>query len=444
MGGGSDKCDASSAIVFIVGLVAGTGCIICSKTLFELKAVGISGEEEVFHPQVFQPFVMFFGMLFALPLYLGLEAWKRVRARTDATVRAELDAAPQITLRHLLLLGVPSVFDLASVVLLVSGLMHVPASMWMLLRGGCIVFVALMKQYVLKDALKPHMWAGVGVITLAVCLVGLSPVLNEDSPPSKEGEEAEGGGDGQLGLGLALTIGGTFMQSLQYVYEEKMMSGETKAPPWLLIGMEGFFGTLLSAFVVYPLAGFLPGPDHGSIESLDNTLTMLRHNPTLLKLSVIFCVTVFLLNSFSVLVTFMLSSVWHAILDNFRPISIWAVQLAIYALSDGQHGEQWTRGSYLQLLGLAVMLYGTAVYNGSVPLPGVRPADDDLLAEGDKMASPALSRSPLLTNNRLDLGGGGGMQTSPYAQRERLPVADPMERGGGDSLRYQLMGKGKK
>merc|ERR550537_940712 len=166
-----------------------------------------------------------------------------------------------------------------------------------------------MKQYVLKDALKPHMWAGVGVITLAVCLVGLSPVLNEDSPPSKEGEEAEGGGDGQLGLGLALTIGGTFMQSLQYVYEEKMMSGETKAPPWLLIGMEGFFGTLLSAFVVYPLADFLPGPDHGSIESLDNTLTMLRHNPTLLKLSLIFCVTVFLLNSFSVLVTFMLSSV---------------------------------------------------------------------------------------------------------------------------------------
>ena len=36
------------------------------------------------------------------------------------------------------MLGVPSIFDLASVVLLVSGLMHVPASMWMLLRGGCI------------------------------------------------------------------------------------------------------------------------------------------------------------------------------------------------------------------------------------------------------------------------------------------------------------------
>ena len=32
-----------------------------------------------------------------------------------------------------------------------------------------------------------------------------------------------------------------------------------QAPPWLLIGMEGFFGTLLSVLVVYPLAIYLPG-----------------------------------------------------------------------------------------------------------------------------------------------------------------------------------------
>ena len=34
--------------------------------------------------------------------------------------------------------------------------------------AGCAVFVALMKQYVLHDDLKPHMWAGVIIITLAV------------------------------------------------------------------------------------------------------------------------------------------------------------------------------------------------------------------------------------------------------------------------------------
>jgi hypothetical protein len=31
-----------------------------------------------------------------------------------------------------------------------------------------------------------------------------------------------------------------------------------------------------------------------------------------------------------VLVTFMLSSVWHAILDNFRPITIWGVELWMF------------------------------------------------------------------------------------------------------------------
>eukprot|EP00965_Chrysotila_dentata_P218977 6190871-Pleurochrysis_carterae.AAC.3 len=44
----------------------------------------------------------------------------------------------------------------------------------------------------------------------------------------------------------------------------------------------------------------------------------------------LFCVLVFVLNAFSVLITYMMSSVWHAVLDNFRPVSIWAVQLTLY------------------------------------------------------------------------------------------------------------------
>ena len=99
--------------------------------------------------------------------------------------------------------------------------------LWCGVCGACVcatVFVALMKQYVLRDELKPHMWAGVTIIALAVCLVGASPMIDDKEDDAEEG----GGGDDQLPLGLALTIGGTFMQSLQYVYEEKMMSGDTK------------------------------------------------------------------------------------------------------------------------------------------------------------------------------------------------------------------------
>jgi len=106
--------------------------------------------------------------------------------------------------------------------------------------------------------------------------------------------------------------------------------------------------------------------------------------------------------------------VWHAILDNFRPISIWATQLVIYSFTDGAHGEKWTRGSYLQLAGLGVMLLGTAIYNGTVEIPGMEA--EDLLAKGDHKASPALSRSPLITGNRSP-GSEFGSKTSPYLKR---------------------------
>ena len=439
MGAGERQCDGPAAIIFVIGIVAGTLCIISSKALYEVKAVGVNGEAEPFKASVFETFIMFFGMVFALPLYLVMEGWKRISARNNPEAQAKLAAEPVVTTKMVLSLGIPAIFDLCSVLFLMAGLMHVPASMWQLLRGSSIVFVALMKQFGLNSPLSPAMWVGVMTIMVAVILVGLSAVVaptgdsrrRQLSADASEDEvsAATAGDTGDLLVGIGLTMMGTFMQSLQYAYEEKVMSGDNPAPPWLLIGMEGIFGTALTVAVVYPLAGFLPGTDHGVLENFDNTLAQINDNPNILTLSAIFCLSVFVLNSFSVLVTFMLSAVWHAILDNFRPISIWAVQLLIYQLTDGEHGETWSNGSYLQLGGLAVMLLGTAIYNGSVKVPGL-PADD-LLAKNAPNASPALARSPLLTRNASP-GSEFGSKGSPYAPRAQVDVGG--EKGLADRL----------
>ena len=169
----------------------------------------------------------------------------------------------------------------------------------------------------------------------------------------------------------------------------------------------------------------------GTLENLDNTLAQLNDNPDLIQLSVLFCASVFVLNSFSVLVTFLLSSVWHAILDNFRPISIWAAQLLIYYLSDGTHGECLHKGSYLQLMGLFVMLLGTAIYNGSLSVPGL-PPPDDLLATNAPTSSPALARSPLLTRNASP-GSEFAGKGSPYAPRAQIDA------GGEKGLHQKLV-----
>ena len=217
-----------------------------------------------------------------------------------------------------------------------------------------------------------------------------------------------------------------------------------------------------------PIAWFLPGDDNGSYEDPMNTFSMVYNSRTILGLSLTFCVLVFILNAFSVrhpnhpnpddhpnpqrtcarpsilssfcspppslqvLVTYLMSSVWHAILDNFRPITIWAVQLAVYyCVSDGKYGEAWTAGSWLELGGMALLLVGTAVYNGSLPVPGLTLPGDDLIGTSSAMSSPALSRSPLITLNRaavaLDTSGG-----SPYVQRVQMGEGG----GGGGGMMY--------
>jgi hypothetical protein len=140
--------------------------------------------------------------------------------------------------------------------------------------------------------------------------------------------------------------------------------------------VEGLWGPIICAFVVYPLVYYLPGSDHGSYEDPFNTWAMIMNSKTIQNAFIIYFFAIFLYNFFAVLVTFLLNSVWHAILDNFRPITVWMTDLFIFYVvtSTGDFGEPWTKYSWVQVGGMFVLLYGTAVYNapnaGSVRLEG--------------------------------------------------------------------------
>mmetsp|Transcript_13314 Transcript_13314/g.21456 ORF Transcript_13314/g.21456 Transcript_13314/m.21456 type:complete len:218 (+) Transcript_13314:1-654(+) len=146
------------------------------------------------------------------------------------------------------------------------------------------------------------------------------------------------------------------------------------SPPLLLIGMEGLWGSLLCLIVVYPLVYYIPGDDHGSYEDPFNTFAMFMNSKNIQIAFSIYFFAIFGYNFFAVMVTFMLNSVWHAILDNFRPITVWLTDLFIFYAITSSFGEAWTKWSWIQLSGMAVLLFGTAVYNapnaGSVLLEG--------------------------------------------------------------------------
>jgi drug/metabolite transporter (DMT)-like permease len=246
---------------------------------------------------------------------------------------------------------------------------YIDVSIYQLLRGSGIIFVALMKQYVLRHRLYQFQWVGVVFNLVSVFLVGATAILNSNNDQSKDPNDAL--------LGVVLVMAGAFVQALQFVFEEKVMTlDDDAAPPLLVIGMEGLWGSVLCLFVVYPLVYLLPGSDHGSYEDPFNTWYMLMHSTTLQWAFGIYFFAIFGYNLFAVLVTYSLNSVWHAILDNFRPVTVWCVDMFIYYGMPGLsgHGEAWTPYSWVQMVGMCVLLYGTAIYNapnaGSVKLEG--------------------------------------------------------------------------
>lgn len=226
-----------------------------------------------------------------------------------------------------------------------------------------------MKQYVLGHRLYKFQWVGVVYNLLSVFLVGSTAILNSNDEQAKNSPS-------DAFWGVALVMAGAFVQALQFVFEEKVMTlDDDAAPPLLVIGMEGLWGSFLCLVLVYPVVYYLPGGDHGSYEDPFNTWYMLTHSSTLQVAFGVYFLAIFGYNLFAVLVTYALNSVWHAILDNFRPITVWCVNLFIYyGLPNIDHGEAWTPYSWVQLVGMCVLLYGTAIYNapnaGSVKLEG--------------------------------------------------------------------------
>eukprot|EP00573_Skeletonema_grethae_P002975 CAMPEP_0201687188 /NCGR_PEP_ID=MMETSP0578-20130828/1351_1 /ASSEMBLY_ACC=CAM_ASM_000663 /TAXON_ID=267565 /ORGANISM="Skeletonema grethea, Strain CCMP 1804" /LENGTH=471 /DNA_ID=CAMNT_0048171321 /DNA_START=110 /DNA_END=1525 /DNA_ORIENTATION=- len=397
------NCGLTEVILFLLAIIFGTGCSICSKTMMGLHGTNGTLDEygmptvELFQKPLFQTFGMFVGMMFGLVMHWFVLAFKisfpgydfdqdgvdegdveiptETTSLTTSKMKTESNvdtASKEIPLWMYFFLAIPAIFDLAATALCMMGLQYLDVSIYQMLRGSGIIFVALMKQHVLKDHLHQYHWVGVFWNVVSVVIVGGTAML------------ASGGGDGDEGSnnsnasetfwGVCLLMTGAFVQAVQFVFEEHVMTMDIPAPPLLLIGMEGLWGTILSLCVMYPLGYYFPGSDHGSYEDPFNTWEMFTHSRNIQIAFFIYFFAIFFYNLFAVLVTFQLSSVWHAILDNFRPITVWGTDLFIYYCINPLFGEAWTQWSYLQIFGMGVLLYGTAIYNapngGSLLLEG--------------------------------------------------------------------------
>ena len=88
-----------------------------------------------------------------------------------------------------------------------------------MLRGAAIVFVAILKHFVLKDKLTGFMWVGVGLNVVAILLVGATAT------------SGDGGPDKNPLVGVGLILAGAFVQSLQYARRADRFPRKLAAAP---------------------------------------------------------------------------------------------------------------------------------------------------------------------------------------------------------------------
>eukprot|EP01084_Bolivina_argentea_P021185 39339_1 len=377
-------------ISFILGLVGGTGGSIITKILFTMQAEGINGEMKPFEKPMFLTFIMFCAMTCALPAH-AISNFFQNDGKSKKTV----------SLKVLLWLFLPALFDLAGTNFAQIGLVHTTVSCFQLLRCSVIIVTAILKAFVLKHHLKGYMWAGVGINIVAVIIASLSSFLE---PENADGTSASS--HNPL-LGFIFIMCSCIVQGSQYIFEEQVLD-EHDVPPLIVIGMEGLWGTIMM-LIIAPMLYYAPGSDSGSIENIPEAFYMIQNSSAIKWGVLVFFFTITMYNIFCIYVTAYLSAIWHAILDNFRPLTVWVVDLSIfYWFTKGTYGEGWTSTSWPQALGMVILFIGTAVYNGSIMIPGVDYKEGFIegpVSPGmhvpDSLASSYIGHSPLLRQASL-------------------------------------------
>lgn len=365
-------------------LLTGTLNTLCTKILFTLHSTGVDGTDKLFAKPWWGTWNMLFAMLVVGMVdkaYTSICVRKQAMAVDDNALLPVGKSSEVSYTKKILLVAFPAVFDLLATAFACIGILYIPASVWQMLRGACIIFSALFAVLWLKRRLLSFNILGLVLCVLGVCMVGLANVLGGTA-----GAGSDGGDVGSLAFGMAMVLLAQVVQAAQVVAEEWLMK-DVDLPMFQIVGWEGFWGCLVMLVVVFPLLLFLPGQDEGCMEDTKDTLVMIQNSPDVLLCCLTYVFSCATFNATGIAVTGALSAVHRMMLDASRTTVIWAFGLYVHYNYDSNSlfGEVWTPYSKYQMVGFVVLVCGQAIYGEVLKVPGLKYPD---LAQ-KTMASPA-------------------------------------------------------
>lgn len=320
--------------------------------------------------------------------------------------------------RDILLLALPSIFDLIATILMNVGLLSVTASVYQMMRGAEMLFAAVFAVAFLRRRLNRRHYEGIAACAVGIACVGASSVLGG------EGSSTHPVSTSQMLIGMGLIVLSQAVQAAQLTFEDFFMA-DLSMDPLMIVGFEGVYGSALMLGVLLPLAQVLPGPEGlGFHEDSVDTLRMIRGSPTLATVLAVDMAALLLYNVSGMLVTSHLGAVFRTVLETMRTLFVWLLGLLLRytPLGGGRLGESWTPWSPLQAAGFGVLVWGTLLYGQGDELEAREEAE---AAGGGGAGGGSVAAAGTATD-----------QEDEAAERQRLLLEDGGAGGAGEAAAH--------
>ncbi|KAK4981487.1 hypothetical protein LTR66_009955 [Elasticomyces elasticus] len=287
-----------------------------------------------------------------------------------------------------LLLAIPACCDIAGTTLMNVGLLFVAASIYQMTRGALVLFVAVLSVLVLKRRIGAWHWVSVFIVVSGVALVGLAGALDKQSGTEDNGKLPEDKEYRKRAMSFAIhasraavheikamaqdhsalqTIVGVILIAVaqvfsasQFVTEEALME-RYSIESLQVVGWEGIFGFAVTAAVMaimFVAVGRTDAGRGGYFDVREGFYEVFHYRAIGLS-SLLIMISIGSFNFFGISVTRSISATSRSTIDTCRTLFIWIVSL----------GLGWETFKWLQVVGFALLVYGTGMYNDIIGPP---------------------------------------------------------------------------
>lgn len=297
---------------------------------------------------------------------------------TKALVPNADQRRPLVGLR-VFMLALPACCDITGTTLMNVGLLFVAASIYQMTRGALVLFVGLFSVIFLRRKLFLFHWSALFVVVLGVAIVGLAGAIapNPQAQPEPRslikagliavrtatdhaGAIAKTPEAVQTVIGVLMIAGAQIFTATQFVLEEWILE-HYALEPLKVVGWEGIFGflvTIVGMIILHLAVGRTDAGRYGYFDMQEGWREITQYRAVAVS-SVLIMISIGGFNFFGLSVTRSVSATARSTIDTCRTLFIWIVSLAL----------GWETFKWLQILGFALLVYGTFLFNEIVQPP---------------------------------------------------------------------------